>query len=105
MVRAVQGRRRRCSAAAQQRLQRDGSGTVLGVTYDDSTPDSLEFVEKYGVRYPNVRDVGTQARRATTARRACRRRSSSIARGRIVDYYRGPIDEERLDRALDKALG
>ena len=90
-------------AAAQQRLQRDGTGTVLGVTYDDSTPDSLDFVSKHGVRYPNVRDVGTKL--------AHEYGTTSLPetfvidrRGRIADFYRGQIDQPRLDRAIAKAL-
>ena len=54
-------------------------------------------------RLLNVRDVGTKLAR-TTARRACPRRSSSIAEGRIADFYRGQIDAGRLNRAIAKAL-
>ena len=90
-------------AAAQQRLQRDGTGTVLGVTYDDSTPDSLDFVSKHGVRYPNVRDVGTKLAReyGTTS---LPETFVIDRRGRIADFYRGQIDQPRLDRAIAKAL-
>jgi cytochrome c biogenesis protein CcmG/thiol:disulfide interchange protein DsbE len=90
-------------AAAQERLRRAGTGTVLGVTYDDSTPDSLKFVADHDVRYPNVRDVGTKL--------AEQYGTTSLpetfvidAQGRIADFYRGQIDAARLDRALAKAL-
>ena len=89
-------------AAAQERLQRDGTGTVLGVTYDDSTPDSLKFVKDYDLRYPNLRDVGTKL--------AEQYGTTSLpetfvidAQGRIADFYRGQIDAARLNRALEKA--
>jgi cytochrome c biogenesis protein CcmG/thiol:disulfide interchange protein DsbE len=89
-------------SAAQKRLERDGTGTVLGVTYDDSTPDSLKFVKDHDLRYPNVRDVGTKL--------AEQYGTTSLpetfvidAHGRIADFYRGQIDAERLDRALAKA--
>lgn len=89
-------------AAAHERLQRDGTGTVLGVTYDDSTPDSLDFVKEHDVRYPNVRDVGTKL--------AEQYGTTSLpetfvvdAQGRIADFYRGQIDQARLDRAIAKA--
>ncbi|MEY2442185.1 MAG: cytochrome c biosis protein CcmG, thiol:disulfide interchange protein DsbE [bacterium] len=91
-------------AAAQQRLQRDGTGTVLGVTYDDSTPDSLKFVKDYGVSYPNVRDVGTKLAR-DYATKSLPETFVIDPRGRIADFYRGPIDKARLDQALAKALG
>jgi cytochrome c biogenesis protein CcmG/thiol:disulfide interchange protein DsbE len=91
-------------SAAQRRLQRDGSGTVLGVTYDDSTPDSLDFVKKYGVSYPNVRDVGTKLADAYGTK-SLPETFVIDRQGRIADFYRGPIDKPRLDQALAKALG
>ncbi len=42
---------------AQHALQA-ASGTVLGVTYEDTTPDSESFVHEYGLTYPQLRDVG-----------------------------------------------
>lgn len=88
--------------AAQKRLQREGTGTVLGVTYDDSTPDSLKFVEDYGLNYPSVRDVGTKlAERYGT--RTLPETFVIDAQGRIADIYRGQIDAARLNRALAKA--
>ena len=40
---------------AQARLKRAGA-TVLGVTYLDATPDSLGFVKRFHLTYPNLRD-------------------------------------------------
>jgi cytochrome c biogenesis protein CcmG/thiol:disulfide interchange protein DsbE len=91
-------------AAAQQRLRRDGSGTVLGVTYDDSTPDSLKFVRDYDVSYPNVRDVGTKLADAYGTK-SLPETFVIDRQGRIADFYRGPLDKTRLDKALAKALG
>jgi len=31
--------------------------TVLGVTYEDNTSDSRSFAHRYGLTYPNLRDV------------------------------------------------
>ena len=91
-------------AAAQRRLERDGTGTVLGVTYQDSTPDSLKFVQEHDVSYPNVRDIGTKL--ADDYGTTKLPETFVIdARGRIVDLNRGQISAERLDRALRKALG
>jgi cytochrome c biogenesis protein CcmG/thiol:disulfide interchange protein DsbE len=41
------------------RVQRTlaGRGTVLGVSWNDSTEDSRAFVREHGVRFPVVRDV------------------------------------------------
>jgi cytochrome c biogenesis protein CcmG/thiol:disulfide interchange protein DsbE len=41
--------------AVQRRLQRSG-GTVLGVTYKDYAVASREFVRRFGLDYPVVRD-------------------------------------------------
>jgi cytochrome c biogenesis protein CcmG/thiol:disulfide interchange protein DsbE len=89
-------------AAAQRRLQRTGAGTVLGVTYDDSTPDALAFVRRHRLDYPNIRDVGTQlARRYGTNNVP---ETFVIGRdGRIVDLFRGQIDQAFMNRALDRA--
>lgn len=43
-----------------ERLQGELSrhnGTVLGVTYKDASPDSLSFVKRYRLTYPNLRDA------------------------------------------------
>jgi cytochrome c biogenesis protein CcmG, thiol:disulfide interchange protein DsbE len=41
---------------AQHQLLRHG-GTVLGVTFRDSSPDSLSFVKRYQLTYPNLDDT------------------------------------------------
>ena len=88
---------------AHQTLRRTGAGTVLGVTYDDSTPASMRFVKDNGMSFPSVRDVGT--------RLAKRYGTNNIPEtfvidrdGRIVDVFRGQIDQAFIDRALAKAL-
>ncbi|MBW3606972.1 MAG: TlpA family protein disulfide reductase [Actinobacteria bacterium] len=87
---------------AHERLTRSGAGTVLGVTYDDSTADSLKFVKDHGVSFPSVRDVGTKlAKRYSTHNVP---ETFVIDRdGRIVDVFRGQIDQAFIDRALAKA--
>lgn len=88
---------------AHKRLQRSGAGTVLGVTYDDSTPASMRFVEENGMSFPSVRDVGTKL--------AERYGTNNIPEtfvidreGRIVDVFRGQIDQAFIDRALAKVV-
>ncbi len=90
-------------AAAQKRLATSGAGTVLGVTYDDSTPDSLSFVRKHGLDYPNIRDVGTKLARRYGTKNVPE--TFVIGKdGRIVDLFRGQIDQAFVDRALSRAL-
>jgi cytochrome c biogenesis protein CcmG/thiol:disulfide interchange protein DsbE len=89
-------------AAAHERLARAETGTVLGVTWDDSTPDSLDFVKKYAVAYPNVRDVGKKLARQYGLK-GLPETFVIDPRGRIAAFYRGPIDRAWLDAALRKA--
>jgi cytochrome c biogenesis protein CcmG/thiol:disulfide interchange protein DsbE len=89
-------------AAAQKRLAKAGAGTVLGVTYDDSTPDSLKFVLDHRLDYPNIRDVGTKLARRYGTKNVPE--TFVIGRdGRIVDLFRGQINQAFMDRALDRA--
>ncbi len=90
-------------AATQRRLVKDGTGTVLGVTFDDSTPDSLGFVKKYKINYPSVRDVGTRLA-DDYATKSLPETFVIDRRGRIADLYRGPVDRKRIDDALKRAL-
>jgi cytochrome c biogenesis protein CcmG/thiol:disulfide interchange protein DsbE len=41
-----------------QRVLTAHHGTVLGVTYQDATPDSQSFTRQFGLTYPQLRDVG-----------------------------------------------
>ena len=86
---------------AHRALQASGQGTVLGVTYQNAAPASLRFVEKHATTFPNVRDVET-----TLAKRYGTRNVPETfvidRRGRIVDLYRGQIDQAFIDRALAK---
>jgi cytochrome c biogenesis protein CcmG/thiol:disulfide interchange protein DsbE len=87
---------------AHRKLQSAGAGTVLGVTYDDSSSASMRFAKDNGMSYPSVRDVGTKlASRYGTNKIP---ETFVIGRdGRIVDVFRGQIDQAFIDRALAKA--
>jgi cytochrome c biogenesis protein CcmG/thiol:disulfide interchange protein DsbE len=87
---------------AHKRLSASGAGTVLGVTYNDSTPASLRFADQHGMSFPSVRDVGTKL----AERYGTNRVPETFVidrRGRIVDVFRGQIDQAFIDRALAKA--
>jgi cytochrome c biogenesis protein CcmG/thiol:disulfide interchange protein DsbE len=87
---------------AHRRLTASGAGTVLGVTYNDSTPAALRFADKYGMSFPSIRDVGT-----TLAKRYGTHQVPETfvidRQGRVVDVFRGPIDQAFVDRALARA--
>jgi cytochrome c biogenesis protein CcmG/thiol:disulfide interchange protein DsbE len=74
-------------------------GTVLGVTFQDSSPDSREFVKRYGLTYPNLRDPTNELAQAYG--------TSQIPETFVIDPYghvvaisRGEIDEAFLNRAV-----
>ena len=85
-----------------KRIQRSG-GTVLGVDALDSADDAREFVRRFGITYPNVRDVSGE-----------RLRPFGIAaypetfvidrRGRIAALVRGPVTDDFLEREVPPLL-
>ena len=85
---------------AQRELQRKG-GTVLGVTYNDVTADSLKFIRHYGLTYPNVRDVGGKLAQAYGTR-ALPETFLIDRQGRVVALSRGAIDQRFMRLALAK---
>jgi cytochrome c biogenesis protein CcmG/thiol:disulfide interchange protein DsbE len=74
-------------------------GTVLGVTYLDASPDSLRFVRRYHLTYPNVRDAdGSFAHAYGTDQLP---ESFLLDRqGNVRALSRGEIDQAFLDRAV-----
>jgi len=90
-----------------QRAQRTllaADGTVLGVTYDDATPDSESFVHQYGLTYPQLRDVdGNFAHSYGTDQLP---ESFVIDRvGRVVAISRGEVTQAWINHAIAVAQG
>jgi len=83
---------------AQSKLEQHG-GTVLGVTYQDASPDSEAFVRHYHLTYPIVRDTTGEFASSFGTRQVP---ESFIVdrRGRIVAISRGEIEQEFVNRAL-----
>lgn len=87
---------------AQKSLAADGVGTVVGATYQDATNKSLGFVRKYGITYPNLRDLGTELAKEYGTRNLPE--TFVLDRqGRIVAISRGQVAQDFMDRALAKA--
>jgi cytochrome c biogenesis protein CcmG/thiol:disulfide interchange protein DsbE len=86
---------------AQSLLSRH-NGMVLGVTYEDASPDSLTFVRRYHLTYPNLRDAdGSFAHAYGTDQLP---ESFLIDRqGQVVAVSRGEIDQIFLNRAITLA--
>lgn len=87
---------------AQARLARGGQGGVLGATYQDNRPDSLDFVRDENLKYTNVRDVGVKLAEKYGTNKLPE--TFVIDRqGRIVAMSRGQIDQKFMDQALTEA--
>jgi cytochrome c biogenesis protein CcmG, thiol:disulfide interchange protein DsbE len=84
-------------------LERDGSGTVLGVTRDDSTEASLQKVGEWKINYPSLRDVDNVLARKYASKNVPETFVID-ADGRIVAVSRGEIDRAFLDDAVSEAL-
>ena len=83
---------------AQRELSGHGA-TVLGVTFQDASPDSESFVRKYGITYPNVRDATGEFAQAFGTRQVPE--SFIINRtGHIMQISRGEIGPSFVQRAL-----
>lgn len=94
----------RAEAPLLEQTQRKlaGSGTVLGVTYRDTTPDSLAFVRQYALTYPSVRDVdGKLAQSYGT--KALPETFVIDRSSRIVGVSRGEINQKFLTSAIARA--
>ncbi|HEV3093231.1 MAG TPA: TlpA disulfide reductase family protein [Solirubrobacteraceae bacterium] len=88
-----------------ERVERELSrhdGMVLGVAYEDATPDSLSFVKRYHLTYPTVRDpTGEFAHSYGTNALP---ESFVIDRdGHIVAISRGEASDTFLERAVKLA--
>jgi cytochrome c biogenesis protein CcmG/thiol:disulfide interchange protein DsbE len=85
----------------QRQLLRHG-GTVLGVTFRDASPDSLSFVKRYHLTYPNLDDTTGEFARAYGTNEIPE--SFVIDRhGHVVAVLRQEASEAFLDRAVSLA--
>ncbi len=86
----------------QQQLAKTGAGTIVGVTWQDTSPDSLSFVKQYSLTYPNLRDVGGNLANAYGTR-ALPETFVIDGQGRVVAISRGEIDQKWLTQAVGLA--
>ncbi len=84
---------------AQRELSRHG-GTVLGVTYQDTSTDSQRFVREYHVAYPNLRDPNGELVHDGFGTDQLPESFLINRRGRLVDIERGPIGNSFVKRAV-----
>jgi cytochrome c biogenesis protein CcmG/thiol:disulfide interchange protein DsbE len=88
---------------AQSALQ-SHDGTVLGVTYEDAAPDSVGFIHRNHLTYPDLRDNNGDFARAYGTNEVPE--SFLIDRdGRIVAIERGELEQKFLNKAIKLAEG
>lgn len=87
------------------RLQRRlaGHGTVLGVSWNDATDDSRDFVREHGVRFPVVRDVDGAFARAYGISGLPETFVVDPA-GRVVALKRSQLTPEWIEAEVDPLL-
>jgi cytochrome c biogenesis protein CcmG/thiol:disulfide interchange protein DsbE len=88
---------------AQRALQKAG-GTIVGVTVDDSTPDSRTFVKEHKLDFPSLRDVDGKLGK-DYGRTGVPETFVIDREGRVVAVSRGQIDDDFFARHLPKVLG
>jgi cytochrome c biogenesis protein CcmG/thiol:disulfide interchange protein DsbE len=97
-----------CKAEAPllEKTQKRISGedaTVLGVTFDTTVHDARNFVDKYSITYPSLRDIGKNLAHAYGTTKLPE--SFLIDRhGRIRAISRGEIDQKWIDANLRPLL-
>jgi cytochrome c biogenesis protein CcmG, thiol:disulfide interchange protein DsbE len=86
---------------AQRKLAGSG-GTVLGVTYKDDADSSREFVKKYKITYPSLRDdrLDLAPKYGTTKLPETFVLDKA---GHVVAMSRGEVSQDFLLRAIDRA--
>jgi cytochrome c biogenesis protein CcmG, thiol:disulfide interchange protein DsbE len=86
---------------AQQKLAGSG-GTVLGVTYKDDADASRDFVKKYKLTYPSLRDdrLDLAPKYGTTKLPETFVLDKD---GHVVAMSRGEVSQDFLSRAIDRA--
>jgi cytochrome c biogenesis protein CcmG/thiol:disulfide interchange protein DsbE len=86
---------------AQRELARH-RGTVLGITYQDASPDSQSFARGFGLTYPNLRDPTEGFAQAYGTKQVPE--TFLIDRdGRVAAISRGEVDEAFLKGAVSLA--
>jgi len=86
-----------------QEVKDDGEIVFLGVNYVDTEKDSLAFLERYGITFPNGPDMGSRISRMFKVEAVPE--SYIIGRdGRLVAIQIGPFQSaEKIRAALDLA--
>ncbi|HEX2434362.1 MAG TPA: TlpA disulfide reductase family protein [Gaiellaceae bacterium] len=74
--------------------------TVLGINLDDTTGDALDFVERYGLTYPQLREGDGSDRRDAYGMTGFPESFLIDPQGHVALIRRGPVDENYLAQQI-----
>jgi cytochrome c biogenesis protein CcmG, thiol:disulfide interchange protein DsbE len=83
-----------------QRQQDQQRFTVLGINLDDTTDDAREFVRRYGLTYPQLRDGDGDDRRDAYGMTGFPESFLVDPEGKLALIRRGPVDERYLNDSV-----
>jgi thiol-disulfide isomerase/thioredoxin len=78
--------------------------TVLGINLDDATGDAEDFVEEFGLTYPQLRDGDGRERRAAYGMTGFPESFLVDPEGRIALIRRGPVNEAFLREEVEPLI-
>ena len=82
---------------------RDDGFTVLGIDTEDNTADALEFIDEFGLTYPQLHD-GDGARRDELGMTGVPESVLVDPEGNVAHYRPGPVDAEILRNEIEPLI-
>jgi len=79
--------------------------TVLGINLDDTTDDASEFLRRYGLTYPQLRDGDGADRRDAYGMTGFPESFLVDPEGELALIRRGPVDEQYLADQIAPLIG
>jgi cytochrome c biogenesis protein CcmG/thiol:disulfide interchange protein DsbE len=79
--------------------------TVLGINLDDTTGDALDFVNRYGLTYPQLREGDGADRRDAYGMTGFPESFLIDPQGHVAVIRRGPVDERYLAQQIAPMIG
>jgi cytochrome c biogenesis protein CcmG, thiol:disulfide interchange protein DsbE len=79
--------------------------TVLGINLDDTTGDAQEFVQRYGLTYPQLREGDGSDRRDAYGMTGFPESFLINPQGNVALIRRGPVDDQYLQQNVLPLIG
>jgi DsbE subfamily thiol:disulfide oxidoreductase len=83
-----------------QRQHAEQGFTVVGINLDDATDDATEFVQRYGLTYPQLRDGDGDDRRDAYGMTGFPESFLVDPDGKLALIRRGPVNEQYLNETV-----